>query len=125
MKIQAVINLVDELKPNTMSDEAKVAFLNELDGKIHTEIIMRHAHTDEEETMPSYDTTDMDETELLVKEPYHMLYIYWLEAKLDEQYREWDEYNNHRALFDTAWKEFAEHWTSTHMPIQYAPYYIL
>lgn len=124
MTIQDVLNLVDELKPNTMSVSAKVAFINEIEGKIHTEIIMRHEHTAEEEDMPSYDPTDLTD-ELLVAEPYHMLYVYWLESKLDEQYREWDEYNNHRALFDAAWKEFAEHWTSTHMPIQYAPHYIL
>ena len=73
---------------------------------------------------PDFTCRDLTD-ELLVAEPYHMLYVYWLEAKLDEQYREWDEYNNHRALFDAAWKEFAEHWTSTHMPIQYAPHYIL
>ncbi len=124
MTIQDVLNLVDELKPNTMSTSAKVAFINEIEGKIHTEIIMRHEHTAEEETMPSYEPADLTE-ELLVAEPYHMLYVYWLETKLDEQYREWEEYNNHRALFDAAWKEFAEHWTSTHMPIQYAPHYIL
>lgn len=124
MTIQDVLNLVDELKPNTMSVSAKVAFINEIEGKVHTEIIMRHEHTAEEEDMPSYDPTDLTD-EMLVEEPYHMLYVYWLEAKLDEQYREWDEYNNHRALFDAAWKEFAEHWTSTHMPIQYAPHYIL
>ena len=125
MTIQDVLDLVDELKPNTMSDAAKISFISEIEGKIHTEIIMRHEHEESQETMPTYGSTTATSTELLVSEPYHMVYVYWVEAKLDEQYREWEEYNNHRALFDTAWKEFAEHWTSTHMPIQFAPYYTL
>ena len=125
MTIQKVLDLVDELKPNTMSAAAKISFISEIEQKIFIEIIMRHEHDPEEEDMPAYDETTDTSTELLVSEPYHMLYVYWLETKLDELFREWDEFNNHRALFDAAWKEFAEHWTSTHMPIQYAPHYIL
>ena len=108
-----------------MSTAAKIAFISEIEGKIHTEIIMRHEHEDTEETMPVYSGTTSTSTELLIDAPYHMVYVYWLEAKLDEQYREWDEFNNHMALFEKAYKELTEHWTSTHMPIQFAPYYIL
>lgn len=125
MTISGVLALVDELKPNTMSTAAKISFISEIEGKIHTEILMRHEHEAGDETMPTYDGDTDPATELLVAEPYHMIYVYWLLCKLDEQYREWDEFNNHRALFDTAYKEFAEHWTSTHMPIQPAPFYIL
>jgi len=125
MTINGVLALVDEMKPNTMSTAAKISFISEIEGKIHTEILMRHAHEAGDETMPTYDSETDPTTELLVAEPYHMVYVYWLLSKLDEQYREWDEFNNHRALFDTAYNEFAEHWTSTHMPIQPAPFYIL
>lgn len=125
MTLQKLLDIIDEMKPNTMTQAEKVGFISEIEGKIHTEIIMRHAHEESQETMPTYDGSTALSTEVLIDAPYHMVYVYWVLSKLDEQYREWDEFNNHRALFDAAYKELAEHWTSTHMPIQYAPYYTL
>ncbi len=125
MTIQEALNLVDEMQPNTMSAAAKISFISELEGKIHREILMKHVHTVAEETCPTYNSETGGSTELLVKEPYHMVYVYWVLSRLDEQNREWDEFNNHRTLFKVAWDEFGDYWRREHMPITRYPRFII
>lgn len=123
--IQDVLDKVDELQPNIMTAAAKISFISEIEGKIHGEILMMHEHTEEEETCPEYDENTSTSTELLVQSPYHMVYVYFVLSKIDEQNREWDAYNNHRALFDHAWDEFGDYWRRGHMPITRYPHFII
>ena len=118
MTIQKALDLADQLKPNMMSAPVKIAFLSEIDQMIWTELVMTHAHTDAEETKPAYDTDTDPGTELLIPEPYDMLYVYWLMARIDHLNQEIDKYNNDRALFDNAYEQASDWYTRTHMPIQ-------
>lgn len=118
MKIQDAIDLADEMKPNMMSRETKIRFLNELDGMIHGEIVMKHEHTQAEEIKPEYDSDTDGSTELIVPAPYDMFYVYWLMTKIDLMNMEMDKYNNDRALFENGYEQMSDWWTRTRMPLQ-------
>ena len=118
MNIQEVLDMADQLKPNMMSRQVKIAFLQELDQKIYIEILLTHAHTEEEEVMPEYDTDTDGGTELLVPDPYGMIYVYWLMARIDHLNQEMDKYNSDRALFENAYNEMHDWWNRTKMPVQ-------
>lgn len=116
MTISEAISMADELKPNMMSDIAKIRFLNEVEGKIFHEILMKHEHADDMEC-PEYDETTDTSTELLVEPPYDMLYVYWIISQIDHMNMEMDKYNNDRTLFADAWGNFADYWNREHMPL--------
>ena len=117
MNIQEALDMADAMKPNMMEREVKIRFLQELDGMIHDEIVMRHEHTAEEETAPAYDSDTPGDTQLIIPAPYDMFYIYWLMSKIDLLNMEMDKYNNDRALFEDAWNNFGDYWTREHMPL--------
>ena len=117
MTIAEAIALADQMKPNMMADTVKIRFLSEIEGKIHTEIIMTHAHTAEEETRPEYDENTAQTTEMLVPAPYDMVYVYWLMCQIDHLNQEEDKYNNDRGLFEDAWGNFGDYWNRGRMPI--------
>ncbi len=143
MTLQGAIEMADELKPNMMSAAAKIAFINEIEGIIHGELIMTHEHTLEEETRPVYnvsmletaaateaeeETEETEETEepeeeeepteLLIPSPYDMLYPYWIISKIDHQNQEMDKYNDDRALFENAYQQAADWINRTRRPIR-------
>ena len=117
MTIQAALDMADQLKPNMMQRAAKIGFLNEIDNMIYRELIMRHEHTDVEETAPAYDMETDEATELLIPTPYDMLYVYWIMSKIDLLNQEMDKYNNDRALFENAYQQAADWINRTRMPI--------
>ena len=117
MNIQEALDFADGLKPNMMPAQMKIAFLQEIDQLIYKEILLKHEHTEEQEVLPEYDTDTDRGTELLVPDPYSMLYPYWLMSKIDLQNLEMDKYNNDRALFENAYNTMQDWWTRTYMPI--------
>ena len=110
--------MADQMKPNMMPREMKIRFLQELDQMIYEEILLKHEHTQEEETKPEYDSDTDPGTELLVPDTYAMVYVYWLMSKIDMQNLEMDKYNNDRALFEHAYAEMHDWWNRTRMPVQ-------
>ena len=123
MTINEAITMADEMKPNMMNIPAKIRFLNEIEGKVHAEVIMKHVHTTEEETQPHYDVDTDPETEMLVPAPYDMLYVYWIMAQIDHLNQEMDKYNNDRSLFENAWGNFTDWWNREHMPLSPRRYF--
>ena len=121
MTINEAITLADDMKPNMMKTAVKVRFINEIEGKIHAEILMKHEHTDAEEVCPHYDNNTDPGTELLVKAPYDMLYVYWIMARIDQLNQEMDKFNDDYALFDNAWNNFGDYWIREHMPLTALP----
>ena len=117
MKIQEALDLTDQMRPNMMTRKVKIAYLREIDQLIWEEILMKHEHTAEQETQPEYDTDTAAETEMIVPDPYSMLYVYWLMSKIDLLNMEMDKYNNDRTLFDNAYDNMTDWWTRTKRPI--------
>ena len=118
MTLQDAINITDEMKPNMMSIMLKLKFLTEIEQLIHDEIVLRHEHPEEQHEKPVY-TEDSDMlTEMIVPDPYSMVYVYWLMTKLDMQNQEDERYNVDRAHFENAWGNLGDWWTRTKMPRQ-------
>ena len=118
MTLQDAINITNEMKPNMMSIMLKLKFLTEIEQLIHDEIVLRHEHPAEQDAKPVY-TEDSDMlTELMVPDPYSMVYVYWLMTKLDMQNQEDARYNIDRAYFENAYDTFSDYYTRTHMPVQ-------
>ena len=117
MTIQEALDLADQMKPNMMTRPVKIRYLSEIEGMIHEEILMRHAHTEEQETRPVYDTESDPGTELLAPSPYDMVYVYWMMSRIDQLNQEMDKYNNDRALFENAYQMAADWINRTKMPI--------
>lgn len=118
MTIIQAINTTDEMKPNAMSATLKYKYLTEIEQLVHDEVLMRHVHTPEQEEKPVYTEDTDDDTELLVPDPYSMLYVYWLMSKIDIQTQEDGRYNVDRAHFENAWETMSDWWTRNHRPIQ-------
>lgn len=120
MKPSEAISLADQLKANMMSSDLKLRFLNEIEARVHGEIIMKCEHTTAQEECPVYTLPDSpgdEEPDMLVPDKYAMMYPYWIESKIDEQDREWDDYNNHRTLFEAEWNNFFDSYIQDHMPL--------
>ena len=101
-----------------LSRKLKVKYLTEIEQLIHSEILMNHVHTPEQETVPAY-TEDTDPgTVLIVPDPYSMVYVYWLMSKIDIQNQEDGRYNIDRTHFENAYETMSDWWTRKHMPIQ-------
>ena len=123
MNIQEALDLADQMKPNMMSRQVKIAFLQELDQMIYKEILLKHVHTPEEEVLPEYESDDTGSTELLVPDPYGTeMYMCWLMSKIDLLNQEIDKYNNDRAMFENAYDTMSDWWTRTRMPLQAMPF---
>ena len=118
MKLQEALDVTDDMKPNMMKRSLKIKHMGEIEGLIWSEILMKHAHTEQQETMPAYTKETDPETVLLVPDPYSMVYVYWLMSKIDIQNQEDARYNIDRAHFENAYDTMSDWWTRTYMPIQ-------
>ena len=137
MKPSEAIAKADRNRPNMMAEQDKYDALNEIEGRVYYEILMKHAHADdmekphyappengeaeEESQEESEEETEEEETEeepeMLVPDEYARLYVYWLYCQIDELNQEIDKYNADRALFEDAWGNFGDYWTREHMPL--------
>ena len=79
---------------------------------------MTHEHTEEEEEKPVYTEETEPGTDLVVPDPYSMLYVYWLMSKIDMQNQEDLRYNIDRANFENAYDTMSDWWTRNHLPKQ-------
>ena len=118
MTIQGAIDLADQMKPNMMATPVKLKFLNEVEGKIYSEIVLTHVHSMAECEKPEYDTGTDPGTVLIMPAPYDMLYVYYIMMKIDLLNQEMDKYNNDGALFEQAYGEAQDWWNRTRMPIR-------
>lgn len=115
MTIIEAINKIDELVPNSYTQEDKIRWLSTLDGTIKMNIIDKH-DGGESVTFDGYTAETLLETELLVPAPYDMIYAYWLQAQIDYWNQELSKYNNSIAMYNAAYSEFERWYIRTHMP---------
>ena len=115
MTIIEAINRIDNLKPNSYTQQDKVQWLSILDGIIKTEIIDTHQGA-EDVIFDGYGVETHIETELLVPAPYDDIYIKWLEAQIDYANGETAKYNNSMVMYNTAYSAFERYYNRTHMP---------
>lgn len=121
MTIQQVLDSIDECKPNTFSYAQKLAWLNETDHQVYTEIMKLHEGLPEGYVFQGYDQETPPDTELLIPDAYAEIYQHALARRMDSKNGELDKYNNNTMLFNARYQEFSDYWTRTHMPINLTP----
>ena len=113
MTIQEAIARIDDLKPNAYDVPHKMSWLSEVDGKIYNEVISYH---DDDTTWQPYDVTT---TELIAKEPYSELYIYYMAAMIDYWNGDTQRYNNDMQMFNDAYRGFTDNYIKKHKSTGY------
>ena len=101
MKANEAIERVDTLRPNPFSEEEKLRWLSELDGKISKEVLKLGKVFD-------YTGQASSETELLVRLPYTDVYLFYLCAMIDFFSRDYEEYNNSMLMVNTILNSLAK-----------------
>jgi hypothetical protein len=117
MRVDEVLAFVDEVKPNVISDEVKITWLNTLERKIFHHLVMNYEHElDEEGNEPKEPHIGEEDkgTELIAPEEYADVYRYYLLAKIDFMNQDTDLYLNDAAMFNQAYTELCNYWSRTH-----------
>lgn len=114
MKVIEAIKQIDNLKPNTYSDEEKIVWLSRLDYLVKREIL--DTHEGETVSFGGYDTDTDAQTELLVPLPYDEMYLRWLEAQIDYANGEYSKYNNSIEMFGVSYRGYRNYYNQTHAP---------
>lgn len=109
MTVKDVLDYVNEVKDNTFSRKTKLIWLNELEYRVQTDVMLLAA--DSVQSVP-----DEDDHELLVPAPWHEIYYDYLFMKLSEHLEESSEQNNRAATFDKAFGRFMKWWADTYEP---------
>ena len=115
--IKEAIDRLDSFKPNKYTQEEKLQWLSELDLRIYNEIFKTHEGKDGF-TFSGYKPihTPVSATPLLVNEPYAIMYLHWMEAKVDYHNRDFAAYNVSSAMFNQAYNDYERYYNRTHMP---------
>ena len=109
MKIQELIDYVDEIRPNSFGNATKMVWINEIEGAVQTEIMGIYPAD-----IASYEAEDDLDTDLLVAAPHAKLYAWYLIAMMDLVSMGDEAYENSYRIFNTFWTEYARWYLRTH-----------
>ena len=112
MTLQDCIDRVDKVKINAYDEETKTEWINTLEGQIQREVLQ--IPPEEEIVQYTYDTNK--NTELLVKEPYCVIYEDYIKAMIDYHNLEFDKYNNSIIMFNSHYEDFAKWYIRNYTP---------
>lgn len=105
--IADIITFIDTLKPNKYEDSIKVVWLNEVEGRVQSEILWS-------DTIITYSDTDMA-TVPLVPAPHNKLYRSYLLAKTEFTNGEYDKYKESMLVFETQFAEYKKWYTKNYI----------
>ena len=114
MFLAELIAIIDEIKPNQYTKEQKVRWLSEIEGIVVDDVLTNYEGNDIEFTSYEYGR-DM-EKELLIPERFSDIYVNYINAKIDFQNMETEQYNNEVAMFEASMEQFKKYYIRTHMP---------
>ncbi len=117
MTILDAISHIDVVKPNSYTQNEKIAWLSQLDWNIKKEIIDTHSGGDAYAEFSGYDGDVDTNTELIVPAPYDEVYIRYLEMQIDYANNEYGKYNNSMAMYNTAYTAFERYYNREHLPL--------
>lgn len=109
MTVKDMLDYVDEVKQNSFSRKIKLIWLNELEYRVQTDVMLIAAES------ITY-VPDDDTHQLLVPAPWSEIYYDYLLMKLSEHLEESSEQNNRAATFDKAFTRFMRWWADTYRP---------
>lgn len=120
IKAYDVITEANDLSPNQYSNDLKLKWLRDLDGKIYQELIENH---EDEETVERFETAEYDspEVKLLIPDPYARdVYVAFLRSKIAQADAETDRYNLYAAVFNNEYSQWAA-WYNRNVPLKKYP----
>ena len=117
MTIQRAIQTCDDLKPNKYGEDAKLAWLSALEGRIVAELLAGHEGF-EDVNFAGYDENTPGGTELLIQGVHEDIYVKWLMCQVDFHNAEPARYNNSVAMYNYAWVDLANWVNRTYRPRQ-------
>ena len=109
MTVKDMLDYVDEVKQNSFSRKIKLIWLNELEYRVQTDVMLLAAER------ITYIPDDDTQT-LLVPAPWSEIYYDYMLMKLSEHLEESSEQNNRAATFDKAFTRFMRWWADTYRP---------
>lgn len=105
MTVEEVIRRTDEIRPdNAFSEEQKLNWVAELEGRLLTEVLLLEPERAEKEKIVF--SEEGMERELTAPWPHDTVYVLWLMARMDEANGEYDRYQNAMQVFNGAWDGF-------------------
>ena len=114
MTIKEIISKVDRARPNSFTDEEKVKWIAELDGKIALDVMLMDIA---EVQQFRYCVENMN-VEPLVGFPHNDLYELWLYAKIDFGNGEYSKYQNSMEMYNEHYGAFVRWFATTYAPAQ-------
>lgn len=112
MLLKDCIERVDKVKINPYDNETKTEWINTLEGQIQREILQ--LPLEEEVIQYNYETDSA--VELIVKEPYCIIYEDYIKAMIDYSNLEYDKYNNSITMFNNHYDDFAKWYIRNNVP---------
>ena len=120
MIISDLFGYVDAVKPNNFDNGVLIRWLNEIEGRIQTEIYLIDIHEIVQyEWNESWSGTRKAEElakELLVTAPYDNIYTTYLLAEIDNANGEYNRYANTKAQFDKVFGEYSRYIAQHYAP---------
>lgn len=114
MKISELLNFVDTVKPNAFPASVKVAWLNEVEGMVWTDVMLLSPL---EFKKYLYDeNTGEGDGELLVNAPHDKLYNVYLAAMIDFYNGEYDKYQNSITMFNSYFSDYMRWYALNYRP---------
>ena len=121
--INEVIERVERIKPVVnIDDQDKARWLIELDGRIWREIVQKSEHDTPPEEPPK-EWPEGGDKQLLVSAPYDSIYDLYLMAQMEFALREYGNYNNSMAAFNSLLDIYACHYRNNHMPVSHGDFH--
>ncbi|MFI3169803.1 MAG: hypothetical protein R3Y06_07660 [Faecalibacterium sp.] len=118
MTIQKTIEMVDALRPNTIPEQIKIGWLVTLDASLRQSVVAQHSPEGQPILGKGADLDPSPAGQLLLPEPYHEAYHYWLCAQIDFALGEITRYSNSMALYNAAVDAFAAAYKAGHAPLR-------
>lgn len=113
--IKDIIRRVDDTRPNAFSDETKLRWLCELDGRIAANVFLMGI---EEIRQLEYKGEEGLDKEPLISFPHDGIYDLWLAAQIDAANGEYNRYQNTMQLYNESYGDFVRWFAAVYAPAQ-------
>ena len=121
MTVAGMIEQYNMERPNSVEDSVKRDFLKKCEANILDSVILLYEPGVGERTFEEWvdwlDNFNYD-TELILKEPYDDVYLYWLDQRICLNNNDKARYNVASRLFDNIFLSFKQKYNREHYPTQ-------
>lgn len=100
MRVDEIISIVDALKSNEISEDVKVFWINEVEGRVHCEIKKR--------PIEEFESLSAMDDELTIPLPYTKIYLSYLLAMIAFASKEYDLYSDITLRYEQELSDYAK-----------------